>query len=239
MGMPDRPDPTAASILAELNDAGEPAELIVAVASSDTRLLERLAHTLEADGLEVVVATADPDELMAALRHLRVDAVVCVVIGSPGQVRWVADVHELVPTSHIVVVGTHSSRGLVRRLLDAGAEGFVLKSRVDKALPLAVRAACAGQVSVPTELSRNIERPPLTFRERQILRLLVTGKSNAEIARQLFLSESTVKGHLTAVFVKLGVRTRHEAAAIASDPDAGRGLGVIEGKPNGNGSGES
>jgi two-component system response regulator DesR len=222
-----------------MNDPGGSDELTVAAVATDTRMLQRVVQTLEADGLEVAVAALDPDELMAALRQLRVDAVVCIVLGSPGRVRWVSELHELTPTSHIVVVGAQSSRRLVRRLLDAGVEGFVLESRVDTALSLAVRAACAGQVSLPTELSRNVGRPPLTFREGEVLRLLASGKTNAEIARHLYLSESTVKGHLTAVFVKLGVRTRYEAAALASDPESARGLGMPEWKRNGNGSGES
>ena len=66
----------------------------------------------------------------------------------------------------------------------------------------------------------------LTTREKQILMLVVTGLTNSQIAAELFLAESTVKGHLSSAFSKLGVSSRSEAAAVILDPERGRGLGI-------------
>jgi DNA-binding NarL/FixJ family response regulator len=68
----------------------------------------------------------------------------------------------------------------------------------------------------------------LTTREKQILALVVTGLTNAQIAGTLFLAESTVKSHLSSAFSKLGVSSRYEAASVVLDPERGRGLGIRE-----------
>jgi DNA-binding NarL/FixJ family response regulator len=69
-------------------------------------------------------------------------------------------------------------------------------------------------------------RPPLSHREKQALNLLLLGLTNAEIARRLYLAESTVKCHLTSIFSKLGVRSRNEAIAHALDRQRGLGLSM-------------
>jgi ATP/maltotriose-dependent transcriptional regulator MalT len=73
----------------------------------------------------------------------------------------------------------------------------------------------------------SVVRPPLSHREKETLGLLVLGLTNAEIARRLYLAESTVKCHLTSIFSKLGVRSRNEAVARALDPQHGLGLGTL------------
>jgi ATP/maltotriose-dependent transcriptional regulator MalT len=71
-------------------------------------------------------------------------------------------------------------------------------------------------------------RPPLSHREKETLSLLMLGLTNAEIGRRLYLAESTVKCHLTSIFSKLGVRSRHEAIARVRAPHDGLGLGVVK-----------
>jgi DNA-binding NarL/FixJ family response regulator len=183
---------------------------------------------MRADGLDVCVATTDSRELVVESWHVDVDAVVCFLPNARTQVAAVLHLHGRLPGAHIVVVGPLSSRLRLRRLLYAGADAFVLDSQMDVALATAVHAACIGQVSLPREFMGSVERPPLTYRQKEILRRVVQGKGNAEIAQELYLAESTVKGHLSQAFARLGVRSRAEAAALVLDPDAGRGLGIME-----------
>jgi two-component system response regulator DesR len=113
-------------------------------------------------------------------------------------------------------------------MLDLGAQAIVLDSQVATALVPAVRAANGGLVCVPTELSASMERGPLTRRQREVLRLAAEGRGNAEIAHDLYLSESTVKAHLSAAFAKVGVRSRSEASALMLDPEFGHPLSTGE-----------
>ena len=114
----------------------------------------------------------------------------------------------------------------VRRALELGVDGIVLKEDAAEALAAVVAAVCAGQVSVPSGQRRAARARALTTREKQILMLVVTGLTNSQIAAELFLAESTVKSHLSSAFSKLGVSSRSEAAAVILDPERGRGLGI-------------
>jgi two-component system, NarL family, response regulator DesR len=96
-----------------------------------------------------------------------------------------------------------------------------------------VRAVHAGQLVVPPELRRQVDRPDLTMREKQTLSLVVLGLSNGEIASKLFVTEHTVKSHLSAAFRKLGVSSRAEAARVIADPSEGLGVGILAITPEG------
>jgi len=114
----------------------------------------------------------------------------------------------------------------VRRALELGVDGVVLVDQVEAALSAVVEAVCAGQVSVPSERRREVRTMALTNREKQILGLVVGGLTNAQIARELYLAESTVKSHLSSAFMKLGVSSRNEAVAVILDPVRGSTLGI-------------
>lgn len=130
------------------------------------------------------------------------------------------------PELCIVMVCERSAAGDIRKGLAAGARGFVLFDDIDRALAPVLRVVLAGQVSVPGLRGGEIGRPILTNREKQVLRLVVTGMTNGEIASRLYLAESTVKSHLSSSFAKLGVASRSEAASLILDPVRGRGLGI-------------
>jgi DNA-binding NarL/FixJ family response regulator len=115
----------------------------------------------------------------------------------------------------------------IRRLLDAGALGVVFESNLEEVLPITVQAVRAGQLTLPSQSRRQAQRPALSHRERQILRMAVLGSPNAEIASELYLAESTVKCHLSSAFSKLGVSSRSEAAALVLDPTEGVGTGIL------------
>lgn len=133
-------------------------------------------------------------------------------------------VAELAP---IVIVCPGLRPGELRLALAAGAAGIVLEAEVESALAATVQAALAGQVCVPRRHAQRIEPAALSAREKQILGLVVMGYGNAQIAGQLFLAESTVKGHLSSAFVKLGVKSRNEAVELILDPERGVGFGIL------------
>jgi two-component system, NarL family, response regulator DesR len=126
----------------------------------------------------------------------------------------------------LVVLMASPTRSTVRRLLDAGVDGVVDSEQIE-ALPRSIHACCAGQIVLPKSFRDSFGRPALTRREKQVLGLVVMELSNAEIARHLHLSQSTVKCHLTSAFAKLGARSRSEASALIVDPVRGFGLGVL------------
>jgi two-component system NarL family response regulator len=128
------------------------------------------------------------------------------------------------PQVHIVAVMPEDSRRGVRRALEAGADGVVFESELEAALSLTVRAALAGQTAVPAARRHEVDRPTLSTREKQVLGMVVNGKSNKAIAGELFLAESTVKCHLSSAFSKLGVRSRNEAADLVLQSGAELGF---------------
>jgi DNA-binding NarL/FixJ family response regulator len=130
--------------------------------------------------------------------------------------------------SKVLVIAPTLGPAGVRRAVDAGAAGALPAGEdLESRLPYAVRAAAAGQICVPRSLGLHIARPALSYRERQILGLVVLGFTNGDIAARLHLAESTVKSHLSSAFAKLGVRSRREAAAMISDADGGLGPGIL------------
>jgi DNA-binding NarL/FixJ family response regulator len=120
-----------------------------------------------------------------------------------------------------VIVSPDAHRPALRRALSAGASGLVLDTDLDTALVAAVRAVAANQTCVPRALRIAVEKPTLSHREREVLKLAVSGRTNGEIAAALCLAESTVKSHLSAAFHRLGVRSRREAATLVLDPEEG------------------
>ena len=115
---------------------------------------------------------------------------------------------------------------LLRRALRAGADGIVLEAELHAALVASVRAVAAGQLAVPLALRRQLAPRHLSYREKQVLSLVAVGYTNRQIADTLYLSESTVKTHLSSAFGKLDARSRAEAAARVLDPDEGLSLTI-------------
>lgn len=126
----------------------------------------------------------------------------------------------------IVVVSQPSPGTGVRRALDAGADAIVFEPLIESALAITVLAVVNGQLAVPRNLRASVERPAFSHRERQVLAFVARGLTNAEIANNLFLSESTIKSHLSSAFTKLGVRSRKEAAALFRDRQQAMSLGL-------------
>jgi DNA-binding NarL/FixJ family response regulator len=130
----------------------------------------------------------------------------------------------------VVILGElPSTRG--SRVVAARVEGSVLAGDLRRALVPTLRAVAAGQCVVPRSVRQLLDRPPLSPRERQVLAMVVLDFSNAEIARRLFVTESSVKSHLTSAFNKLGVSSRSAAAELILDGESGLGPGILRISP--------
>jgi len=119
--------------------------------------------------------------------------------------------------SAIVVISPPATGAGVRRALEAGADALVFEPELELTLGATIRAVASGQSVVPGKFRASVERPNLSHRERQVLALVRQGLTNAEIAKRLYLAESTIKSHLGSVFSKFGVHSRKEATAVLAD----------------------
>lgn len=175
---------------------------------------------LEPD-IEVVAQAGRGDEVVAAARESGAD--VCLLdIQMPGidGVEAARQVRDQLPGVRVVMVTTFDRPGYLRRALDAGAVGFVVKTTPAARLAEAVRRAHAGLRTVDPQLANDLlfSGPnPLTARKQEVLRLARDGEPVARLARKLFLSPGTVRNHLSSAIGKTGAANRVEAARIATE----------------------
>ena len=123
------------------------------------------------------------------------------------------------PDSKTLVLTTYDNEEDVFRALEAGARGYLLKDTTTEELVTAVRQVYAGDRYLPpaiaSRLADRLVRPNLTPRELDVLRLVAKGRTNKELASAMFVSEETVKTHMKALFLKLGVHDRAEAVSVS------------------------
>lgn len=180
-----------------------------------------LAALLELEpDLEVVAQTGRGDEVVALALEGAVD-VALLDIEMPGMtgIDAAAALREAAPEVRALIVTTFGRPGYLRRAMDAGAAGFVVKDAPAERLAEAVRRVHAGGRVIDPQLaaeSLSIGESPLTDREREVLRESADGASVREVARRLHLSEGTVRNHLSAAIGKTGARNRVEAARLAA-----------------------
>ena len=191
--------------------------------------LRRLLETTH--GFRVVGEAERTDEMLGLLGDLQPD-VVLLDLELPGS-SGIAALEALrgrAPTLHVLVVSGFGDPARVRDALRAGAHGYVLKNAPPEEIVEAVRRVAAGRPVLdprlaeavatilrgdPEEDSLRRRVETLTAREAEVLRLAAGGANNAEIAKQLFISEGTVKNHMTSVLQKLDVPDRTNAAILA------------------------
>lgn len=113
------------------------------------------------------------------------------------------------------------------RALMAILNGLVEAEDLDRCLLPSLEAIAVGQRTFPDHFYAILSRPSLSTREKQVLAMVVLQCSNAEISQRLWLTESSVKNHLTSAFAKLGVTSRAAATELIMDPEAGLGLGIL------------
>ena len=195
--------------------------------AADAAVLDRIVRAVDAADVPLLAQTQSPHEVARLCSAQPPTVLVWGTGPRPPRASALRTLHGAVPHARIVIV-TAAMRGqAVRKALDAGADGIVLEHEIEVALGIAVRAVHAGQFSLPRSVREQVEQPVLTFREKQVLGMVVMGFTNSEIARKLYLAESTVKSHLSTAFSKLGVGSRHEAAALILDPEQRLGIGVL------------
>jgi DNA-binding NarL/FixJ family response regulator len=207
---------------------------MVALVANEQAQLERLSGIVAADGFDVGPTAATIEELSTDPSCATIVAAVDMTVPTAGPA--LRRLRSTFADARLVVVSSETSAIGVRRLLDAGAEGLVVDSEAEQSLVPTLRAVEAGQVVVPREAGRQLQKPALTFREKQVLGMVTLGFGNGEIAAKLFLAESTVKSHLSSAFSKLGVRSRSEAAALILDPEGALGPGILAISPESAGS---
>jgi DNA-binding NarL/FixJ family response regulator len=193
--------------------AGEAHDATVAVLLSEDIKLSRLEFVDELAGLEA----RRPLELvvLAGEEH------------GCARTQLVAQAREHAPSASIVLVCDAIESWEVRSALAGGAAGIVLVSEAGRTLAPCLTAVRSGQTCVPARNARHIERAVLSTREKQILGLVVMGYLNGQIAKRLYLAESTVKSHLTSAFGKLEVHSRNEAVDLILNPESGLALGIL------------
>jgi DNA-binding NarL/FixJ family response regulator len=204
----------------------------VLLADDHPLFLDGLRLLLETAGLEVVGSARTGAELLELAA--RTEADVAVVDVDMPELDGVAAVTELCrrhPALGVLMLTMHDDGASVRRALDAGARGYVLKGAGHGAVVRAVHAVAEGDTVLSAGVGHGLRSassqrssdvlPALTDREREILALVARGLGNAVIAQRLHLSLKTVQNHVSSIFGKLPVTTR--AAAVARARDAGLG----------------
>jgi two-component system response regulator DesR len=175
---------------------------------------------LESD-LEVVAEVSRGDEVVpAALRH-RVDvALLDIEMAGADGIAATAALRAALPSCRVLIVTTFGRPGYLRRAIEAGASGFVVKDTPARELAEAVRRVHAGlRVLDPALAEESLVSgaSPLTARETEVLRASRGGDTVADLAAALHLSEGTVRNHLSAAIGKTGARNRAEAVRVAEE----------------------
>jgi two-component system response regulator DesR len=175
---------------------------------------------LEPD-LEVVAEVGRGDEVVAAAVEHRAD-VALLDVEMPGLdgIAATAALHSTLPACRVLIVTTFGRPGYLRRALEVGASGFVVKDTPARRLADAVRRVHAGLRAVDPALAEEslvTGSSPLSSREAEVLRAARDGGTVADLARLLHLAEGTVRNHLSAAIGKTGARTRAEAVRLAEE----------------------
>ena len=192
----------------------------VVIAEDQAMVLGALAALLELEpDIEVIASAANGRDALRAAEQMKPDVLV-TDIEMPGMTGLeVASALKLSrPGIRTVILTTFARPGYLRRALDSGARGYLLKDRPAAELADAVRRVHQGLRVVDPGLAAeawSAEADPLTDRERQILQRAGDGRATGEIASELRLSEGTVRNYLSEAISKLGATNRTDAARIA------------------------
>ena len=201
----------------------ETATTTIVLADDHTVVRNALRLLLDAESdFEVVAEAGDAD---TAVRYVRghKPAVLILDLNMPGRASLdaVPDIQEASPSTEIVVLTMQNEPAFARRALQAGVRGYVLKEAADAELVQAVRSAAAGDTYLQPALGARLaagadkESDELSDRERDVLRLIALGHTNAEVAEQLYISIRTVESHRAHIQQKLRLSSRAELVKYA------------------------
>jgi DNA-binding NarL/FixJ family response regulator len=201
----------------------------VVLADDHPLFLQALTTAVELAGIDVLGAAPRGDILLEMMKTVEPDAVL-LDLQMPGYdgFECIEELRKLYPTLRLIVVSATDDEAQVRRALDAGAVCFIGKSIDPHDLAAAVRALLSdavhlGQTNGPTNgatapepaAESSVAESLLTRRELEILRLTAEGLSNGQMAKSLWVTEQTVKFHLSNIYRKIDVRNRTEASRWA------------------------
>ena len=171
------------------------------------------------DDIEIVAEASRGDEVLpAALDTLPDVALLDIEMPGGDGLEAAAVLHERLPSCLVVILTTFGRSGYLKRAMESGAVGFLLRDAPASELAEAIRSAMKGERVVDTALAAAALSEgdnPLTEREREVLAASEGGATIEDIAARLYLSEGTVRNYLSTAIKKLGVRNRVEAARLA------------------------
>ena len=196
------------------------AKIRVLLAEDQTMVRGALAALLELESdIQVIAQAANGREAERLTREMKPDVVVTdIEMPEWTGLEFAAALKEYGSKVNVIILTTFARPGYLRRALDAGARGYLLKDRPASELAQAIRRVHTGLRVIDPELAAeawNADADPLNDRERQILQRAGDGKTSAEIAADLRLSEGTVRNYLSEAIAKLGAANRVDAARIA------------------------
>jgi two-component system response regulator DesR len=192
----------------------------VLLAEDQNMLRGALAALLDLESdITVIAQAANGHEALKLARGLSPDVVVTdIEMPQKTGLELAADLNVSGSKARVIILTTFARPGYLRRALDAGAHGYLLKERPASELAEAIRRVHSGLRAIDPALAAEAwtaDPDPLSDRERQILQRAGDGRSSAEIATELRLSEGTVRNYLSEAIAKLGATNRTDAARIA------------------------
>lgn len=202
------------------SEAGAPIRVLLA--EDQAMIREALAALLSfEDDMEVVAQVGRGDEVAAAAQRARPD-VALLDIEMPGMdgLSAAAQLRRVSPATRIVILTTFGRPGYLRRAMESGVSGFIVKDSPADKLAQTIRKVLGGQRVIDPDLAAAAlaeGTSPLTPRERDVLTGSTDGATIAEIAGKLYLSEGTVRNYLSSCIQKTGARNRTEALRIAQE----------------------
>ena len=194
----------------------------VAIVDDHKILVEGLSNLISESGIGTIVGVAhSAEECRRNIRFWNAD-VLMVDVGLPdiSGVDFCKELKETFPDIKILALTTHNEYTIVRQMLENGALGYLIKNAMTAEVLEGIEAVAAGQKFLCHEVDLLMKRPSqksiwLTRRERELLRLVTEGLTNAEIAEKIFLSPETIKGYRKNLLVKLDAKNTAVLVKIA------------------------
>ena len=203
-------------------------EIKVLIADDHTVVRKGIRALLETEpGITVVGEAADGEDAIHKALALKPDVILMdLVMPKLDGVQAIKELREVLPKAKVLVLTSFAEDRRIVAAIEAGALGYLLKDSSPEDLVRAIREVHRGESSLHPKVAQQLikrlrrpaeepEREELTARERKVLALIARGLSNREIARELSISEPTVRTHVSNILRKLGLKSRTQAALYA------------------------